>query len=366
MIKMAQDFMDILRIKKEEDDDEGAVQTDSEYTESGKLREGATGQELVDRKQRKKEREVKDSERDKKIRQEMKEKRRIAEARTVSLWTSILEQFSTNPDITSNEIKDLIRKFTQSYMRPRNTSAKKINDLYQSIVNQEADPKLLDVFFVKPTGIEISGDAEAVGFDITANLIERDYNGKESLDVLQDFLERVAEMPRDLLAGPQMTKEKLRELNILLRETDAIDLDRIPRTPDSMLKFFRKVILMLDKIKDEQEGNVQKADGTVDAEDVNWKYVEEQSAEASKVYDNIEFFDVVYGDEVSKLLDVAEKVLEQVWSMRTENNNQIDPAIDKVYKKMKQLINVTIGNYSFEIKDGDKTTRRSLDYEKKD
>ena len=104
MIILTQDFMDVLRIKKEDDDDEGAVTEAPEFVgPAGNERridpsekEGKTGTELIDEERRKKEREAKEGEE----LAEADKKRKLESATTISMWKEILERYSKTNDVS--------------------------------------------------------------------------------------------------------------------------------------------------------------------------------------------------------------------------------------------------------------------------
>ena len=261
MIQMAQDFMDILRKKKDEDfftgeeditDFQRDIEQDTDEgttdTMMGRLdrdtRQGMSGAEAADKL-------------DAKRRKKLQEK--AVSARNLQMWERILETFSKNPDITANEIRDAVKEFSKSFLIPRNRSKDRINRFYQSIVTKEADPKLLNLFFTKPkdTGIQISGDVEALGIDLSD--VEREYNGQESLDILREFFEAIADMPRDLLAGKKMTRSKLDRLEAMLINTARIDTDNLPEDPKQILKLFREIVLTLDRYKENEESRLSKS-----------------------------------------------------------------------------------------------------------
>ena len=261
MIQMAQDFMDILRKKKDEDfftgeeditDFQRDVEQDTDEgttdTMMGRLdrdtRQGISGAEAADKL---------DAKRKKKLQE------KAVSAKNLQMWERILETFSKNPDITANEIRDAVKEFSKSFLIPRNRSKDKINRFYQSIVTKGADPKLLNLFFAKAEdkGIQISGDVEALSIDLSE--LEREYNGQASLDILREFFEATADMPRDLLAGKKMTRSKLDRLEAMLINTARIDTDNLPEDPKQILKLFREIVLTLDRYKENEESRLSKA-----------------------------------------------------------------------------------------------------------
>tara|TARA_R100000908_G_scaffold7640_1_gene2764 strand:+ start:6782 stop:8401 length:1620 start_codon:yes stop_codon:yes gene_type:complete len=254
MIQMAQDFMDILRIKKE--DDEGAVTEAAEEVDGRRIdpseKEGKTGTQLLADDRRKKEKEGKKYE----ALAEADKKQKLETARTVTMWKEILEKFSKTGDITNPSMQTTMKEFNKSYLIPRTTSKTKIDNFYQSIVQKTAPRNLLEVFYqdAEELGIKISGDTTA--FDTQ---VERKYNGKESLAVLRDFLDESADMPRGLLSGKRMNKKQLLQINRLLAETERIDIDSLPEDPDVLLVKLRELVLTLDRIKEVQESTLNKS-----------------------------------------------------------------------------------------------------------
>ena len=354
MIQMAQDFMDILRKKKDEDfftgdeditDFQRDIEQDTDEgttdTMMGRLdrdtRQGISGAEAADKL---------DAKRKKKLQE------KAVSARNLQMWERILETFSKNPDITANEIRDAVKEFSKSFLIPRNRSKDKINRFYQSIVTKEADPKLLNLFFAKAEdkGIQVSGDVEALSIDLSE--VEREYNGQASLDILREFFEATADMPRDLLAGKKMTRSKLDRLEAMLINTAKIDTDNLPEDPKQILKLFREIVLTLDRYKENEESKLSKEDSTIDSKDRNWEMKVEPGEFSYQT--ETEVFDKnpsVLGS-VEVLLDNLENMMEDITQRKTNSTNtdEVD-SLDKLLKQMKSLIKVTIGDYKFKLSD---------------
>ena len=263
MIILTQDFMDILRIKKEDDDDEGAVTEAPEFVgPAGNERridpsekEGKTGTELIDEERRKKEREAKEGEE----LAEADKKRKLESATTISMWKEILERYSKTNDVSDPSMRGTIREFSKSYLIPRSTSKNKIDNFYQSIITQEADPELLKLFFddAKDLGIEISGDTSGISIDLSK--VEREYNGRQSLEVLRSFFEDAAGIKRSVLTGQKMSDSAFRKIKEMLRDTQSIDVDELGTNPSILLSQFRQLVLTLDRLKEEQEKTLSKS-----------------------------------------------------------------------------------------------------------
>ena len=289
-------------------------------------------------------------------------------AKNLQMWERILETFSKNPDITANEIRDAVKEFSRSFLIPRNRSKDKINRFYQSIVTKEADPKLLNLFFAKAEGkgIQVSGDVEALSIDLSE--VEREYNGQASLDILREFFEATADMPRDLLAGKKMTRSKLDRLEAMLINTAKIDTDNLPEDPKQILKLFREIVLTLDRYKENEESRLSKSkdlpdafyDGkgekkvqsTIDSKDRNWEMKVEPGEFSYQT--ETEVFDKnpsVLGS-VEVLLDNLENMMEDITQRKTNSTDtdEVD-SLDKLLKQMKSLIKVTIGDYKFKLSD---------------
>lgn len=370
MIQMAQDFMDILRKKKDEDfftgdeditDFQRDIEQDTDEgttdTMMGRLdrdtSQGISGAEAADKL---------DAKRKKKLQE------KAISAKNLQMWERILETFSKNPDITANEIRDAVKEFSRSFLIPRNRSKDKINRFYQSIVTKEADPKLLNLFFAKAEGkgIQVSGDVEALSIDLSE--VEREYNGQASLDILREFFEATADMPRDLLAGKKMTRSKLDRLEAMLINTARIDTDNLPEDPKQILKLFREIVLTLDRYKENEESRLSKSkdlpdafyDGkgekkvqsTIDSKDRNWEMKVEPGEFSYQT--ETEVFDKnpsVLGS-VEVLLDNLENMMEDITQRKTNSTDtdEVD-SLDKLLKQMKSLIKVTIGDYKFKLSD---------------
>ncbi len=256
MIILSQDFMDILRIKKEDD---GAVTEAAEEIDGRRIdpseKEGKTGTELINEKRRKKQREAKEGE----GLAAAEKKRKLESATTISMWKEILERYSRTNDVTDPSMRGTIREFSKSYLIPRSTSKRKIDNFYQSIITQEADPELLKVFFdeAKDLGIEISGDTSGISIDLSK--VEKTYNGRESLEVLRSFFEDAAGIKRSVLTGKKLSDSAFRKIKEMLKDTQSIDVDELGTNPSTLLSQFRQLILTLDRLKEEQEKTLSKS-----------------------------------------------------------------------------------------------------------
>tara|TARA_R100001510_G_C7639636_1_gene197354 strand:+ start:154 stop:1656 length:1503 start_codon:yes stop_codon:yes gene_type:complete len=240
---MAQDFMDILRIKKEDDTTIAPSET-------------------VEEKKRKKEQEAEEGKRV----LEADKKRREANAKTVRMWKEILETFSRTGDVTDSDMRGTMREFLKSYLFPRSTSKQKIDDFYQSLLKQEAPEEILALFFKGYDTVEQDEEGLLSQFrqmsEDTAEYRqeEKKYNGKESLEIIREFFEAAADVPRNLLAGKKMTRGELNRLVNLLRETEKIDVDELGENPSTLLRQFRELVLTLDRLKEKQEETVSKSE----------------------------------------------------------------------------------------------------------
>jgi len=357
MIQMAQDFMDILRIKKEDDIDPSEE-------------EGTTGIQLVEEKKRKKEQEAEEG---KKV-AEADEKRRTATAKTVRMWKEILETFSRTGDVTDSDMRGTMREFVKSYLFPRSTSKQKIDNFYQSLLKQTAPDEILALFFKGYDTMEQDEEGLLSQFrqmsEDTAEYRqeEKEYNGKESLEIIREFFEAAADMPRNLLTGKKMTRGKLNRLVEMLRDSERIDVDELGEDPNMLLRQFRELLLTLDRIKDEQENTLNKS---LDEEDKNWQLTVreevagdefpifgtteemEDTLEGKEIYEEqLDAFDSYrkITGQIPALIDKIEEILEHVVNLR---NNAVEDdkviELEKTRKKMKQLVKVTVGNYQFDL-----------------
>jgi len=349
MIQMAQDFMDILRIKKEDDIviEEEAEEVDGRRIDPSE-REGKTGTELVDEKRRKKEREAKEGE----ALAEAEKKRRLESATTISMWKEILEKYSRTNDVSDPTMRGTIREFSKSYLIPRSTSKRKIDSFYQSIITQEADTELLKLFFVdsEDLGIEISGDTDAIDL----SKVEKTYNGRESLEVLRSFFEDAAGIKRSVLTGKKLSDSAFRKIKEMLRDTRSIDVDELGENPSTLLSQFRQLVLTLDRLKEEQEKTLSKSENTIDTKDTNWEYTPQDDEEditggfsyqaEPEVFDNFRSV----AKTVSQIIDKIEEMLQYVLDLRNrETDSDKANVLDNTRNKMIQLVKVTVGNFEF-------------------
>ena len=364
MIQMAQDFMDILRIKKEDD-----IELDPSEEE------GTTGMQLVEEKKRKKEQEAEEG---KKV-AEADEKRRTATAKTVRMWKEILETFSRTGDVTDSDMRGTMREFVKSYLFPRSTSKQKIDDFYQSLLKQTAPDEILALFFKGYDTIEqdeeglLSQFRELQSDTAEYRQEEKEYNGKESLEVIREFFEAAADMPRNLLTGKKMTRGKLNRLVEMLRDSEKIDVDELGEDTNMLLRQFRELLLTLDRIKDEQENMLSKS---LDEEDKTWELAVreavaddefpifgtteeiEDSLEGKEIYaEQLDAFDSYrkITGKIPALIDKIEEILEHVVNLRNSavEDDKVNE-LEKTRKKMKQLVKVTVGNYQFDLGKGKK------------
>ena len=250
MIQMAQDFMDILRIKKED----GRRIDPSEE-------EGTTGIQLVEREEKKEREEAEEGKR----LAEADKKRQSATAKTVRMWKEILETFSRTGDVTDSDMRGTMREFVKSYLFPRSTSKQKIDDFYQSLLKQTAPEEILALFFqgydTDEKGL-LSQFRQLQSDTAEYRLEEKEYNGKESLEIIREFFEAAADMPRNLLTGKKMTGGKLNRLVEMLRDTESIDVDELGEDPNVLLRQFRELVLTLDRLKEKQEEPVSKSESS--------------------------------------------------------------------------------------------------------
>ena len=363
---MSQDFMDILRKKKSLDITDFTAETE-EDTDEG-IRQ-LTPKQVEARDKRQSEKEAEESEQAARQSEAAKE-RADALATTVTMWTEILERFSRTADVTDSDMRGTMLEFSKSYLIPRTRSKEKIDNFYQSIIQKTAPNNLLELFFrdAEDLGITISGDTDA--FDTQ---VEKTYNGKESLEILREFFEAAADMPRGLLTGKKMTRGALDKVTSMLEKTEEIDIDNLPENPDILLTKMREILLTLDRIKELQESTLTKS---LDAEDENWKFalgrevdadvvdiggvmfpqrIDESTQEGKKIYEQqLEIFDNYrsIAAEIPTLIDKVEEILEMVLNMR---NNEVEETkvavLDKTHQKMKKLISVTVGKYKFKLED---------------
>ena len=374
MIQMAQDFMDILRKKS----------VTERFRRRREEEEDTTGTQLVEEKERKKEQEAEEG---KKI-AEADEKRRTATAKTVRMWKEILETFSRTGDVTDSDMRGTMREFVKSYLFPRSTSKQKIDNFYQSLLKQTAPDEILALFFKGYDTMEQDEEGLLSQFrqmsEDTAEYRqeEKKYNGKESLEVIREFFEAAADMPRSLLTGKKMTRGKLNKLVEMLRDSERIDVDELGEDTNMLLRQFRELVLTLDRIKDEQENMLNKS---LDEEDKTWELealdfrqalgaevdtdvididesfpqrIDELSREGKEIYDEqIDAFDSYrkITGKIPALINKIEEILEHVTNLR---NNAVEDdkvnELEKTRKKMKQLVKVTVGNYQFDLGKGKK------------
>ena len=318
MIQMAQDFMDILRIKKEDD-----IELDPSEEE------GTTGTQLVEEKKRKKEQEAEEG---KKV-AEADEKRRSATAKTVRMWKEILETFSRTGDVTDSDMRGTMREFVKSYLFPRSTSKQKIDNFYQSLLKQTAPDEILALFFKGYDTIEQDEEGLLSQFrqmsEDTAEYRqeEKEYNGKESLEIIREFFEAAADMPRNLLTGKKMTRGKLNKLVEMLRASERIDVDELGEDPNILLRQFRELVLTLDRLKEQEEETLSKSAGTIDSKDTTWEYKpqddEEDITSGFSYLEELEVFDNFgnLGKTVSQIIDKIEEILQHVVNLR---NNAVE------------------------------------------
>ena len=338
MIQMAQDFMDILRIKKEDD-----IELDPSEEE------GTTGTQLVEEKERKKKQEAEED-----------EKRRTATAKTVRMWKEILETFSRTGDVTDSDMRGTMREFVKSYLFPRSTSKQKIDNFYQSLLKQTAPDEILALFFKGYDTMEQDEEGLLSQFrqmsEDTAEYRqeEKEYNGKESLEIIREFFEAAADMPRNLLTGKKMTRGKLNKLVEMLRDSERIDVDELGEDPNMLLRQFRELVLALDRLKEEQEKTLSKSESTIDAKDKTWEYKPQDDEEditggfsylgESSVFDNFRSV----AKTVSQIIDKIEEMLQHVLDLRNmEEDSDKANVFDNTRKKMIQLVKVTVGNFEF-------------------
>tara|TARA_R100000152_G_scaffold3331_1_gene1112 strand:- start:282 stop:1703 length:1422 start_codon:yes stop_codon:yes gene_type:complete len=209
------------------------------------------------------EKDVKRTKRQKEAEQSKKDR-----AANIRLWKIILEEYSQHGDIQHENLSQPLIQFSKSFLRPKAASAEKIMRFYRSLVPKNkdemptADEELLDLFYEKMTVENIKG------LELLQNKFQREeriYNGKESLEVLRDFLQTVSEVRASALTGKGMTRLKLDKLNRLiklgLKQADFSEGGNLQADDlDMLLQKFRVVILTLSKIKREQKKLFKKAD----------------------------------------------------------------------------------------------------------
>tara|TARA_R100000231_G_scaffold34602_2_gene30557 strand:- start:8742 stop:9881 length:1140 start_codon:yes stop_codon:yes gene_type:complete len=373
MIQMAQDFMDILRKKSVTERFRSRREKEDDIDPSEE--EGTTGTQLVEEKKRKEEQEAEEG---KKVAEADKE-RRSATAKTVRMWKEILETFSRTGDVTDSGMRGTMREFVKSYLFPRSTSKQKIDDFYQSLLKQTAPDEILALFFKGYDTMEQDEEGLLSQFrqmsEDTAEYRqeEKEYNGKESLEIIREFFEAAADMPRNLLTGKKMTRGKLNKLVEMLRDSERIDVDELGEDTNMLLRQFRELLLTLDRIKDEQENILNKS---LDEEDKNWQLAVreavaddefpifgtteeiEDTLEGKEIYDEqLDAFDSYrkITGQIPALIDKIEEILEHVVNLRNNavEDNKVNE-LEKTKKQMKQLVKVTVGNYEFDLGKGKK------------
>ena len=358
---MTQDFMDVLRIKKEDDDDEGAVTEAPEFVgPAGNERridpsekEGKTGTELIDEERRKKEREAKEGEE----LAEADKKRKLESATTISMWKEILERYSKTNDVSDPSMRGTIREFSKSYLIPRSTSKNKIDNFYQSIITQEADPELLKLFFddAKDLGIEISGDTSGISLDLSK--VEREYNGRQSLEVLRSFFEDAAGIKRSVLTGQKMSDSAFRKIKEMLRDTQSIDVDELGENPSTLLSQFRQLVLTLDRLKEEQEKTLSKSadpsqqpipdfiqrkiEEEVDKQTKDIKDKEEREKEEVKVRQKLsrDYRDGKFPEDTPERREATRRIFENVSSAAQRTTQKVREGTQKKIQELEDKIN---------------------------
>ena len=387
MIQMTtQNFMDVLRKKKEKDEEEDkkidedytTASTDAEdirpfleqeeATDAGITQEtrfadegrdmGRSGKEIAEDKERKKQKLIAAKE---------------ARETNLRLWKELLEEFSKHGDIKNENMTKVVSEFSKSFLRQRKTSAIKVMDFYRSLVPKNkdsqptADPALLELFYEKRTvsPSNVSGDLEILDRLKLNELEEKEYNGKKSLEILRDFLDAVSNVRGSALRGNVMTREKLDRLNRLLltgmkeaRLTDVEDIktdsegkplelddEGNPVKPDeqrgftqratdkkltatkanldNLLESFRIIIISLSKVKRQIEKDVKKS---IDSEDTNYVFgPSREDFENFMAYADVDFQRAK--EKTSRLSILPEKT-----------TDSIDYLIDKV----EEIYNTTV------------------------
>tara|TARA_B100001094_G_scaffold92477_1_gene88343 strand:- start:1593 stop:3149 length:1557 start_codon:yes stop_codon:yes gene_type:complete len=352
MIILAQDFMDILRIKKEDDIviEEEAEEVDGRRIDPSE-REGKTGTQLVDEKRRKKEREAKEGE----GLAETDKKRKLESATTISMWKEILEKYSKTNDVSDPTMRGTIREFSKSYLIPRSTSKRKIDNFYQSIISQEADTELLKLFFddAKDLGIEISGDTDAIDL----SKVEKTYNGRESLEVLRSFFEDAAGIKRSVLTGKKVSDSAFRKIKEMLRDTQSIDVDELGENPSTLLSQFRQLVLTLDRLKEEQEKTLSKSadpsqspipdfiqrkiEAEVDKETKDIKDKEEREKEEVKVRQKLSraYRDGKFPESTPESREARRRIFENLSSAAQRTTQKVREGREKNIQELEDRIN---------------------------
>ena len=373
MIQMTtQNFMDVLRKKKDEkiDEDYTTASTDAEdirpfleqeeATDAGITQEtrfadegrdmGRSGKEIAEDKERKKQKLIAAKE---------------ARETNLRLWKELLEEFSKHGDIKNENMTKVVSEFSKSFLRQRKTSAIKVMDFYRSLVPKNkdsqptADPALLELFYEKRTvsPSNVSGDLEILDRLKLNELEEKEYNGKKSLEILRDFLDAVSNVRGSALRGNVMTRRKLDNLNRLLltgiKEVRTENVEANENNLDVLLESFRVIVISLSKVKRQLEKNVKKS---IDGEDTNYDfYADVDFQRAREKTSPISILPEETTDRVDYLIDKVEEIYNTTVELieRLEDGPMKKKA-EKNKRVMKNLVDTMIGDYEFPIENNKK------------
>lgn len=332
------------------------------------------------------EKDVKRTKRQKEAEQSKKDR-----AANIRLWKIILEEYSQHGDIQHENLSQPLIQFSKSFLRPKAASAEKIMRFYRSLVPKNkdemptADEELLDLFYEKMTVENIKG------LELLQDKFQREeriYNGKESLEVLRDFLQSVSEVRASALTGKGMTRLKLDKLNRLiklgLKQADFSEGGNLQADDlDMLLQKFRVVILTLSKIKREQKKLFKKAADKpsqtrsgqlrrfnqdaktyrfdLNVEDRNWEVDETQDVSEPTPYDNLDFtrrgtiLPDETADQIDYLIDKVEEAYQTVSNLvDTPKEKGIFTTAERTKKIMKTLVDEMIGDFKFTINNNEK------------
>lgn len=363
-----QNFMDILRKKKEEDYTTGTEDIDDfreaeEAADEGVIQdekggEGVSGKELAEDKKRKKQK---------------LEAAKEARAKNIRLWKKLLEEFSKHGDIKNENMGEIVVEFSRSFLIPKKTSASKVMNFYRTLVptgldeRPTAEPELLDLFYEKETAesardlntridtLNVTEGAELLG-DLKLNeLEEKEYNGKKSLDILRDFLDAVSAIRGSALRGNVMTRRKLDNLNRLLitgmKEVRTENVEANENNLDVLLESFRVIVISLSKVKRQLEKNVKKS---IDGEDTNYDFYADVDFQRAREK-TISILPEETTDRVDYLIDKVEEIYNTtVELIERLEDGQLKKKAEKNTRIMKNLVDTMIGDYEFPIENNKK------------
>lgn len=379
--------MDILRKKKDPDISDFLAETEAD-TDEGITQ--LTPKQLAAREKRElEEAEYSGNESSDKETARVKRKKDslVASAKNIKLWENVLDKYSQTNDINADEMRDLVKEFARSYLVPKSGSKDRVMNFYYSLVPKQtgekpiADPKLLDLFYESQsyTVAPIQG-ADLIDLD---TLEEKEYNGQESLEILREFLEQIADINKTVLRGKGMTRKKLDKLETLLGNKSEVDIDSLGNNIERLESTFRELLITLEKIKLEEERSLSKEDeseskeildalrerlkdlkvteqgkGTINEEDRNWQSPTDMvydkvtdtlsdSKGTASIYDEGVFGTTTVFADVDTIIDKIEEIystIKEMSSLVPENSRHL-----KALKTMEKLINVTVKDYEFTV-----------------